>query len=301
MKLFCFFFFFQAEDGIRDDLVTGVQTCALPISTGSTSAGAGAGASARCSVALTSAGGAGGAVGAGAGDGATATCAGGATCRSLTCLTSTAPAVTITAAATPAAALEASVETPADTAPPAVKPPAAVIATPAMPPLPAATPPPPAATPAAPAPPKPAFASHSFLKKISGPSGYTAASARVVLRSSTRKVRQRSQVLRWRRTGAVVRASPSATWPSSSLTSSQVRSRASAASASDTRARTRSDLIDGTVVSIASAICSYDSASISRRSSAVRWVSGSSPTSDTIWRNSSRLCTASDVLWPWPL
>src|SRR5229473_5916085 len=28
----CFFFFFQAEDGIRDKLVTGVQTCALPIS-----------------------------------------------------------------------------------------------------------------------------------------------------------------------------------------------------------------------------------------------------------------------------
>src|SRR5205823_12537255 len=26
-----FFFFFQAEDGIRDKLVTGVQTCALPI------------------------------------------------------------------------------------------------------------------------------------------------------------------------------------------------------------------------------------------------------------------------------
>src|SRR5207244_9833245 len=26
------FFFFHAEDGIRDDLVTGVQTCALPIS-----------------------------------------------------------------------------------------------------------------------------------------------------------------------------------------------------------------------------------------------------------------------------
>src|SRR5258708_34973645 len=26
--------FFQAEDGIRDDLVTGVQTCALPISPG---------------------------------------------------------------------------------------------------------------------------------------------------------------------------------------------------------------------------------------------------------------------------
>src|SRR5258708_30727361 len=29
-----YFFFFQAEDGIRDDLVTGVQTCALPISAG---------------------------------------------------------------------------------------------------------------------------------------------------------------------------------------------------------------------------------------------------------------------------
>src|SRR5205807_7272662 len=28
-----FFFFFQAEDGIRDYKVTGVQTCALPIST----------------------------------------------------------------------------------------------------------------------------------------------------------------------------------------------------------------------------------------------------------------------------
>src|SRR5207244_8898895 len=31
-------FFFQAEDGIRDDLVTGVQTCALPISRSATSA-----------------------------------------------------------------------------------------------------------------------------------------------------------------------------------------------------------------------------------------------------------------------
>src|SRR5690606_40893196 len=29
---FCVFFFFQAEDGIRDFHVTGVQTCALPIS-----------------------------------------------------------------------------------------------------------------------------------------------------------------------------------------------------------------------------------------------------------------------------
>src|SRR2546430_7073097 len=30
--VFVFFFFFQAEDGIRDLTVTGVQTCALPIS-----------------------------------------------------------------------------------------------------------------------------------------------------------------------------------------------------------------------------------------------------------------------------
>src|SRR5437868_13393411 len=30
-RIFLFFFFFQAEDGIRDRNVTGVQTCALPI------------------------------------------------------------------------------------------------------------------------------------------------------------------------------------------------------------------------------------------------------------------------------
>src|SRR3712207_6871680 len=34
--VFVFFFFFQAEDGIRDIGVTGVQTCALPISAGRT-------------------------------------------------------------------------------------------------------------------------------------------------------------------------------------------------------------------------------------------------------------------------
>src|SRR5229473_7677976 len=34
----CFFFFFQAEDGIRDKLVTGVQTCALPIYAGASHA-----------------------------------------------------------------------------------------------------------------------------------------------------------------------------------------------------------------------------------------------------------------------
>src|SRR3989441_51289 len=34
LRFFYIFFFFQAEDGIRDKLVTGVQTCALPISPG---------------------------------------------------------------------------------------------------------------------------------------------------------------------------------------------------------------------------------------------------------------------------
>src|SRR5215216_6314746 len=38
-RFFCFLF--QAEDGIRDDLVTGVQTCALPISLGMTATGLG--------------------------------------------------------------------------------------------------------------------------------------------------------------------------------------------------------------------------------------------------------------------
>src|SRR5260221_10707943 len=32
VTLILMFFFFQAEDGIRDHCVTGVQTCALPIS-----------------------------------------------------------------------------------------------------------------------------------------------------------------------------------------------------------------------------------------------------------------------------
>src|SRR3989454_3408163 len=38
-----FFFFFQAEDGIRDYKVTGVQTCALPISSAEMAARGGAG------------------------------------------------------------------------------------------------------------------------------------------------------------------------------------------------------------------------------------------------------------------
>src|SRR5207249_8004131 len=50
-----FFFFFQAEDGIRDRNVTGVQTCALPISSraasrysGNRTLGKSAGISAGC-------------------------------------------------------------------------------------------------------------------------------------------------------------------------------------------------------------------------------------------------------------
>src|SRR5439155_4445082 len=38
LLLIYFFFFFQAEDGIRDGHVTGVQTCALPISLAAASA-----------------------------------------------------------------------------------------------------------------------------------------------------------------------------------------------------------------------------------------------------------------------
>src|SRR5256884_9750447 len=64
-----FFFFFQAEDGIRDVAVTGVQTCALPISGGLVEQGfkCSDGGGSSCSVAsfgeAALAGGAGGALG----------------------------------------------------------------------------------------------------------------------------------------------------------------------------------------------------------------------------------------------
>src|SRR5207248_5373144 len=45
--LIFFFFFFQAEDGIRDRTVTGVQTCALPISHASNTSVCGRGRSRR--------------------------------------------------------------------------------------------------------------------------------------------------------------------------------------------------------------------------------------------------------------
>src|SRR6266536_5196359 len=49
------FFFFQAEDGIRDPLVTGVQTCALPISTATACASSGTASSGSSSSAAASA------------------------------------------------------------------------------------------------------------------------------------------------------------------------------------------------------------------------------------------------------
>ena len=190
---------------------------------------------------------------------------------------------------------------------PAAKPPAVPPAATTVVPATAALPPPPAAAaaapPVAPALPAPNLASPSFSRIVFfssriGPSGKIAASARLLARSCVRKLRQRSHSLTCRRTGAASDAIPSAAAPSSRRTSSQVSLRASAASARPIRARTSSDLTLGTVVSITSAICSYDSASISRSTSAERWVSGRCPMSSTSRRNSSRLWTFSLVDCP---
>ena len=121
-----------------------------------------------------------------------------------------------------------------------------------------AAPAPLAPAPAAPAPDAlavlPTFASTSFLRSNSGATGMIAAKARLLARRAERKSVQRSQSRTWRRTGGVTRIRPSATCPSSRRTWSQLRRRASAASAKATRARTSSDLTLGIVVSIASAI-----------------------------------------------
>lgn len=201
--------------------------------------------------------------------------------------TSTAPAVTSAAAAMPATALVATAPIPAETKPvapevaatadpaTAVEPATALDPAAAVDPatavelaaavVPAAAPPPaeapvPAAEVAAVAPEPaewPTWMNANCLSNASGPNGSSAASALFVSRSWTRKVEQRSQVRRCRRTGALGRRlRPSATSPSSSRTWSQLNKRASAASASETRARTSSDLTLGTVVSIVSAICS---------------------------------------------
>ena len=133
---------------------------------------------------------------------------GGGAARLVTCLTSTAPAVTIAAAAMPAAAFARARRSPAETAPPAV----------------AAAARPPARGAGAVAPPggrrrrrgrgaAGAGAAEAELREpelLAGASaarpGSIAASALLVWRSSLRKTRQRSQVLRWRRTGGVVGA-----------------------------------------------------------------------------------------------
>src|SRR2546426_3510585 len=49
LRLYVYFFFFQAEDGIRDYKVTGVQTCALPIYRGDSSAPSASWSSTGCS------------------------------------------------------------------------------------------------------------------------------------------------------------------------------------------------------------------------------------------------------------
>ncbi|CAB4912735.1 unannotated protein [freshwater metagenome] len=154
-----------------------------------------------------------------------------------------------------------------------------------------------AAPPEAPA---PAVAcARSFLTTTSGPIGKIACRERLFALRCVWNAAQRSHSLRCRRTGGETRCSDSETWPSSSRTSSQVRLRASEASASATRARTRSDLTLGTVVSIASAIWSYERASISRSRSAVRCVSGSALTSPRSSRNSSRRWAVSAAEMPW--
>ena len=123
----------------------------------------------------------------------------------LTCLASTAPAVTIAAAAKPAAAFEATVPRPADSSPPAPAPPAARRAAAAAPPASAAPPAaelPPAVDAPAPAP-RPSFAAEELLhdheRRRAGRRRRAPCSR---WRSSPWKTRQRSQVLRWRRTGA---------------------------------------------------------------------------------------------------
>ena len=89
-------------------------------------------------------------------------------------------------------------------------------------------------------------------------------------RNSPRKSAHISQRLTWWRTGPDALRSPSAASASSSRTSPQVSWREWVASASDIRARTSSDLTAGTVVSIVVAMSSYERASISRSSRAVR-------------------------------
>ena len=89
------------------------------------------------------------------------------------------------------------------------------------------------------------------LKAIRGPTGTSAASTLSLERSWERKSEHSSQSRTWRRTGPESLRSPSAASARSIRTSPQVSWRAWLASASEIRARTSSDLTEGTLVSIA--------------------------------------------------
>ena len=94
------------------------------------------------------------------------------------------------------------------------------------------------------------------LRAIRGPTGNSAASIFSLERTWERKSAHSSHSRTWRRTGAETLRRPSAASESSTRTSPQVSRRAWLASASEIRARTSSDLTEGTVVSIAAAISS---------------------------------------------
>ena len=100
------------------------------------------------------------------------------------------------------------------------------------------------------------LAPSSCLSATSGPTGNSAARARVSLRSWLRNSLHPSHERTCWRTGPDTFLRPSAASASSSWTSPQVSRRALLDSASVIRARTRSDLMLGTVVPIAWAISS---------------------------------------------
>ena len=178
--------------------------------------------------------------------------AGGVTGAPLFCLTSTAaPAVSTAAVTTPATALVPIAPPIAPIPPAAPPPPIAAVMPPAAP-----APAPALPAPAVPAVPRPSLAAMKPLKAMIGPIGKSAARAFSLERTWERKSAHSSHSRTWRRTGAETLRRPSAASPSSIRTSPQVSRRAWLASAREIRARTSSDLTEGTVVSIAAAISS---------------------------------------------
>src|SRR5205823_6975235 len=80
------FFFFQAEDGIRDKLVTGVQTCALPICSWGFGSGSGVGSGRGGDGSGTGGTGSGAGAGSGSGSGGTGGCSdAGSGSKTVTC------------------------------------------------------------------------------------------------------------------------------------------------------------------------------------------------------------------------